>query len=346
MEKTDTTYVRNAWYAAGWPEEITATPLARSILNEPVVLFRGESGKPAALEDCCPHRMAPLSLGEVEGDNLRCGYHGLLFDCAGKCLEVPGQVKIPPRAKARAYPVVEKWNIVWIWMGDPAAADEAAIPHCPWLDSPDWAYSHGTTHYESNYVLLIDNLMDLSHTTFAHKGTIGTDSSAQTPVTATREEDTVLVERLMMDGAPSKFYKAVGGFDGNVDRWHRIRFHPPAAIIIDAGAVPAGTNDPSRGIDTRIISYLTPETHESVFQFWAFARDFALDDTEMTGFIKSQIEVTFNEDKVILDGQQRNVSARPGQRLLDNNADSGVVLSRKLLQEHLDAEAPQTGQRA
>ncbi len=332
-------FLKNAWYAAGWSEEIVEAPLARRILDDPVVLFRGASGAAAALDDCCPHRMAPLSLGEVEGDHLRCGYHGLLFDCAGACVEVPGQANVPRWAKVHRYPLVERWRLAWIWMGDPEAADPDLIPDCPWLVSPDWAFSHGTVTYGCNYVLLIDNLLDLSHTTFTHKGTIGTESSAGNPVSATRQNGSVHIERQMKDAAPSKLYRACGDFDGNVDRWQKIAYAPPGNIIIDAGAVPAGSNDKSRGIDTRIINFLTPETDASVFHFWAFARDFARDDPAMTDFIKDKIEVTFNEDKLVLDRQQEMVAARPHQRLFDKNADTGVVLARRLLDERLTAEA-------
>lgn len=332
-------YLENTWYVAAWSDEVGERPLARRILGRPVVLFRGAGGRAAALDDCCPHRLAPLSLGEVDGDWLRCGYHGLAFDCAGTCQDVPGQDNIPRWARVRSYVLAEKWNLAWIWMGDPAAADPALIPDCPWLVAPDWSYSHGLIDYQCHYLLLIDNLLDLSHTTFTHKGTIGTDSSAANPVRAHRSNGTVHIERLMNDAAPSPMYRAVGGFEGNVDRWQRIAYEPPGNIIIDAGAVPAGSNDPSRGIDTRIINFLTPATDESVHHFWAFARNFAVGDPAMTDFIRQQIEVTFNEDRAVLDGQQARMSERPEQPLRDKNADTGLVLARRLLEERIEQEA-------
>ena len=338
-DKMQPEYIRDAWYVAAWGEELTDTPLARSILGEPVALYRGDSGVVGALEDCCPHRMAQLSQGVVEGDNLRCGYHGLMFDCTGTCKEIPGQPNIPPRAHARHYPLVERWNLVWIWMGDPAAANPDLIPEWLWLDHPKWAFSHGIIQYDCNYILLVDNLIDLSHTTFVHKQTIGTYDVARTPVKTERRNGTVYVERIMNDTTPSPLYRKAGGFEGKVDRWQKIFYEAPGNIVIEAGAVPVGTNDPSRGIDTRIINYLTPETENSVFHFWAFARDFALDDSDMTEMLAGQITLTFNEDKVLLDGQQVNLTARPSQRLLDNNADSGVVMARRLLAERLAAEA-------
>lgn len=338
-EQMVTDYVRNAWYAAAWGEELSETPLARTLLGEKVVLYRGASGAVGALEDMCPHRMAPLSMGEVEGDNLRCGYHGLLFDCTGRCQEIPGQPNIPPRAHARHYPLVERWQLIWIWMGDPDAADPDLIPDWFWLDHPEWDDCHGTITYDCNYALIIDNLIDLSHTTFTHRQTIGTDDVAKTPILSERRNGSVYVERVMNDTEPSPFYQKAGGFTGRVDRWQKITYRAPGDMVIDAGAWPTGTNDPSRGIDTRIIGYLTPETDRSVFHFWAFARNFALGDQEMSDMIVQQIEHTFTEDKAILDGQQANINAAPGRKLLDNNADAGVVLCRKLLAERLAEDA-------
>ncbi len=325
-------FLENFWYAAGWSDEITSAPLARRILDRPVALFRTEGGKAAAFDDCCPHRMVPLSRGRVEGETLRCGYHGLRFDCSGKCVEIPGQASIPPRAKVLSYPLVERWKLAWIWMGDPAKADPALIPELPWLGSPKWVDAHGLIVYDCNYVLLLDNLIDLSHTTFVHQRTIGTDDVAKTPVKTTGDAARVLVERYMNDTEPSVMYRKIGGFTGKVNRWQKIEFTPPTKIVIDAGAVPAASGDPHRGINTRIINIITPQTPTSTFHFWAFARDFKLDDPDTTRYLVNAIEITFNEDKVLIDAQQRNADARPGQRMLDNNADSGVVLARRILE--------------
>nr|WP_281720130.1 aromatic ring-hydroxylating dioxygenase subunit alpha [Nitrosomonas nitrosa] len=325
------TFYWNAWYAAGWSNEITTKPLSRTILGRRLVLFRTASGGAAALDDCCPHRLAPLSLGEVVGETLRCGYHGLRFDCSGTCVEIPGQSNIPPRANVTAYPLIEKWGLAWVWMGDPVAADPVRIPNLQWMTSPEWAYSHGSIAYACNYVLLLDNLIDLSHTTFVHRQTIGTDDVVLTPIKTTAQGDRVLVERLMNDTEPSILYRKAGDFTGRVDRWQRIEFSPPTYVIIDAGAVPAGSDDKRRGIDTRVVNIITPETECSTFHFWAFVRDFKIDDRELTEYIAKAIAHTFNEDKILIDGQQRNATARPDQRMLDNNADLGVVYARRII---------------
>ena len=101
-------FLRNCWYVAAWSDELGEEPLARTLLNEAVVLFRGRDGAPAALEDRCCHRALPLSLGTVEEGGLRCAYHGLLFDRRGACVEVPGQTRVPPGGAVRSYPLVER----------------------------------------------------------------------------------------------------------------------------------------------------------------------------------------------------------------------------------------------
>ena len=129
-------FLKNCWYVAAWDHEVTAAPLARTLLCEPVVLYRTEDGTAVALEDRCCHRALPLSMGKVVGDRLQCGYHGLEFDSGGACVRVPGQAQIPPGASVRSYPLVERWKYLWIWMGDPALADEALIPNWWWFDHP------------------------------------------------------------------------------------------------------------------------------------------------------------------------------------------------------------------
>ena len=107
-------FVKNVWYVAGNAVECTHTPLARTFLNEKVVLFRTASGTAVALEDRCCHRFAPLSLGDVEDRGIRCRYHGMVFDQGGQCVEIPGQDQIPPGTCVKSFPLVERHNLLWI----------------------------------------------------------------------------------------------------------------------------------------------------------------------------------------------------------------------------------------
>jgi phenylpropionate dioxygenase-like ring-hydroxylating dioxygenase large terminal subunit len=124
-------FIRNAWYTAAWTDEIAERPLGRRICNEPIVFFRDRQGRIAALTDRCCHRSSPLHLGTVVEQGLQCGYHGLIFDRAGRCVYIPAQDRIPERAKVPSYPVVEKDQLVWVWIGDPAKGDESKIVDFP-----------------------------------------------------------------------------------------------------------------------------------------------------------------------------------------------------------------------
>lgn len=99
-------FIRNTWYAAMWSQDLKPGELvARTYLNEPVVLFREPDGRVNAIEDVCPHRLAPLSMGKLVGDgkHIRCAYHGLEFNGAGKCaLNPPSCAAMPSRSRTRA----------------------------------------------------------------------------------------------------------------------------------------------------------------------------------------------------------------------------------------------------
>ena len=167
-------FLRNCWYMAGWSRDFTVGTLAGvTMLNDPIVIYRQSGGSLAALQDRCCHRFAPLSRGRVEGDDLRCMYHGLKFAPSGKCIEIPGQPKIPPQACVRAYPIVDKYSGAWIWMGDPSLADESLIPDFVGIDDPRWAMHPGRMDYNANYMLINDNLLDLSHLAFLHQKSFG-----------------------------------------------------------------------------------------------------------------------------------------------------------------------------
>jgi len=124
-------FLRNRWYVAAWDSEVGRSPLGRTLCGEPIVLYRRLDGSIVALRDACPHRLAPLSKGVVEGDNLRCGYHGMMFDGAGRCVEIPSQERTPENfAVAAVYPVIERYRFVWVWIGAPERRTRPCCPTC------------------------------------------------------------------------------------------------------------------------------------------------------------------------------------------------------------------------
>src|ERR1044072_7833794 len=126
-------FLRNCWYVAAWDHElIDGRLVARTLLGDHLLLFRGESGKVTILDNRCPHRGALLSNGRLEGDSIRCLYHGLQFDGTARCVQIPGQELIPPKMRVRHFPVVERDHLVWFWPGDPAQAHPSQIVDFPY----------------------------------------------------------------------------------------------------------------------------------------------------------------------------------------------------------------------
>jgi phenylpropionate dioxygenase-like ring-hydroxylating dioxygenase large terminal subunit len=336
-------FLRNGWYSAIWSHELKDKPVGKTFLNEKVVLFRNDRGQVGALEDCCCHRAAPLSLGEVSGATLTCGYHGLKFDVNGKCVEVPGQSEVPAGAKVRSYPVHEKNNVVWIWMGDAAKADVAKIPDMPWLSNPKWATTPGRLHVKTNYQFIIDNLLDLTHVSYVHKKTIAGDPrEATTPTKTERLNDGVRVGRWMIDFVPPPLFAKAGNFTTNVDRWQHVTWHPPGIVYLDVGCAKTGTGAPqgdrSQGISIWSSHLITPETEHSSHYLFCFARDFKVDDPEMSKMLYEGSKATFTEDADMLEAVQANRTGGSLDGLIHITADAAQLQARRMLNAMIGAE--------
>ena len=269
-------FLKNAWYVGAWGTEVGRhSLLRRTLLNEPVVFFREEDGTPVALADKCAHRHAPLSSGKLVGDNIQCPYHGLEYDATGACVRVPGQSKIPPDCRVRSYPVVERYQWIWVWTGDPALANPDEIEDFHWMDDPDWRAKGELLHLKADYRLLVENLLDLSHLSYIHATTLGTDAVAETPMKFERGNRHVTVTRWVMDSVPPPFFTKAGGFstDEHVDRWQHITWTPPAFVRLDVGAAKAGTGaengDRSQGFTMRNLNAITPETDKTATRSFA-----------------------------------------------------------------------------
>jgi len=329
-------FVRNAWYVAAWDHEVGRAPLARTFLDQPVVLYRREDGRPVALADRCCHRSLPLGCGRVVGDDLECGYHGLTFAPDGECVRVPGQVRIPPGARVRAYPIVERWHWLWIWMGDPARADPDRIEDFHWLDDPAWRAKGTRLDVACDYRNLIDNLLDLTHLAYVHRSTLGNMAVAEAAeVTAERRGDRVRVTRWMMDRPPPPMYLKVKQFAGNIDRWQIIEFSPPGFVTLDIGGADAGTGarqgDRSRGIERMSLNAITPATGRSLHYFWADAHNFRIDEPELTDLLFRQVLEAFSEDKAILEAQQASLDRGRAATQIDTNQDAAGLQARRIL---------------
>lgn len=338
-----TMYLRNRWYVAAWARELDDGPVGRTVMDEPVVLYRTAGGAVAALEDACAHRYMPLSQGSVDGERIRCPYHGLEYDRTGQCVLVPGQDRVPPGAAVKSYPVAEKWRYVWIWMGDPALADAALIPDFHWNDDPGWVAVGDYFYVRGSYRLLIDNLLDLTHVAYVHGSTLGTAGVANFPVKVRRDPDTVHVERWIFDEPAPPMFAQVGGFTGKVDRWQLIHHKLPSHFMIDVGCAVAGSGategDRSQGVTMFSNHTLTPETETSTHYFWHHARNFRLDEPDLTDRLAEATKTAFGEDVIIIESQQDRMNRAPADKpIVDINADAGVLQARRMLDEFIAAE--------
>jgi vanillate O-demethylase monooxygenase subunit len=338
-------FQRNAWYIAGWAHELTNKPLARTLLNEPVVLFRDKEGRPAALEDRCCHRGAALSLGEMVENGLMCGYHGLVFDHTGKCVEVPGQSRIPERARVRSYPLVEKNEFAWIWMGDAEKADPGKIVDYPYNDDyANWPHKHAIMPVKCNYRLLVDNLMDLTHLGYVHRKTIGGNPKAhvEAKMKVGRARNGVQYTRWMLNSTPPPTYVAACGFKGKVDRWQEFEYYAPSNILQFSGATDAGTGayegKRDGGFALRIFHGITPETDSSCFYFWTAANGYSQSDPKATEQLHEQIAFTFEEDKIFVEEQQRRLEGYDESRLVDIDSDGARMQMRRYLDKAIADE--------
>ena len=335
--QTMTTFVRNQWYVAAYGHEIGRELFGRTILDEPIVFYRSESGEVVGLADRCVHRRFPLSESRLDGDKIVCGYHGFTYDSAGTCVFVPGQKRIPRTARVRAYDVVEQDTFVWVWIGD--GSPVGTPPRAPWLADPAYTTVCGMEPLAARYELLVDNLLDLSHETYLHGGYIGTPEVAETPITTEVDEDAgvIYVRRRMADAACPPFYAKSTGIEGRITRWQDIEYQPPCLYLLHSRISPAGLlpredgTDPD-GFHVEVVYAITPETASSTHDFWAVARDFALDDQGVSDFLAESNRTVVLQDVEALDVLEKVIAAEPpGYQELSINIDTGGLAARRIL---------------
>ena len=302
------TFIRNIWYAAGWSSELGRTLLARTILNEPIVLFRDEAGNPVALADRCPHRFVPLSRGRLKGDVLECGYHGLCFNSTGMCVSNPhGDQRIPKTARVKSYRLAERDGIAWIWMGDPALADESQIREFPQFGgNGQFTSVEGYLHVEANYQLISDNLLDLTHGQYLHPMFANAAGPATFEPYQDADENTVWAKFFRRSQYPNKYFQFLGyPADKLGDHRNCMRWNAPAVLLLDVGMTGVGA-PVSEGISIPTAHLLTPETETTTHYFWAMARDFRLEDDELSRkLLEVGIAIFNDEDKPMVEAQQR-----------------------------------------
>ncbi len=333
-------YLRNAWYQVGWSFELDDQGhIARTVLGEPLLVFRDAAGAPRALADMCPHRFAPLSRGRIAAGVVTCGYHGLGFDGAGTCIANPHGP--PPKGeRVRSYPMIERHAGLWAWLGEPSAADPARLPDLDFIDrTPPTARIFGHMPTAANYLLASDNIMDLSHADYLHPTTLGgIMTGAKTDIDDQGNE--VLIRWMSSDVVPPAAFRPMLPPGSRADIWTEMLWGPPAVMVLNTGAVAVGDpRTPER--EALTLHNMTPETSTSCHYFYCSTRRFLVDDVAFSAYLAQTLEQAFvNEDKPMLEAQQARIGDRDfwDLRPMLLSIDAGAVRARRKLQRLIEAE--------
>lgn len=302
-------YVDNAWYVAGWSTDFSDQPVRVTMLEQDIVVFRGSDGQLAALRDLCPHKLLPLSMGRVVGNDIQCGYHGSVFDARGHCVRVPGQPIIPKRQCVQRYPLHEAHGVVWLWTGDESLADVQQVFELPQFNDTSWKPHYGDAlHIESNYLNVAENLVDPAHVSFVHPTTLGNPESEDIPVHVDTNAEQIVAWRWIRNAPPIGFFRELGGFSGNVDRWHYYYLHMPCTAVIDFGSADSELQleeqDREQGMRIFALHFLTPVNATHTVDRWMHLRNRATDDDSVGDKMNKLFRIAFDEDKRVLEAIQ------------------------------------------
>jgi len=337
-------FLKNAWYVAAWSSEIGRALTPVTIHGERIVLYRAEDGSPAALEDACPHRKLPLSKGRLIGDTVECGYHGLTFDCTGTCIDSPTQRGMTPRrAVVKSYPVVDRYRLLWIWMGDPDKADPATILDIPNFDNPDWGYTDGgVMDIDCHYLWVCDNLLDPSHVAWVHVTSFAGAGTDDGPLDVKTTGNGVVVARWIFGQPPSPYYAGLVEFEGVCDRLQHYEMVVPGIGLNMSVYGPAGTGGPDKPHTDKTLvnisyNFMTPIDEDRTRYFWFQHRNTRPHDREVSEKMNAGARMAFEEDKEVLEEVHKGMKHAVTPHI-DLGLDAGAKQFRLKMQRLIDAE--------
>lgn len=349
------TYLRNAWYAAAYVDEVEERPLGRKLLDCDIVIYRDEAGRVAVLEDRCPHRFAPLSAGRVIDDTIQCPYHGLRFDRTGACTHNPHMKGGGPlkAASVRSWPVMEKYGIIWFWPGEAESAREDALPRIDFLERPDeYTVVKGLVHVRGNYELVVDNLLDLSHAGYIHPQFAGSQYSVEELMAATtqrleRRERSIVNHRMRSGLAAPAASQALFGLDDKtpVHCDSTMTWYPPAMLDFAAGSWPEnGTRE--EGAHIPQLHFITPETEFTSHYFFINGRNRERNNPEVDKALLDFFNLAFKQqDEPMIEMVQRRMGKVSDINELNPillTTDAAPVSARRMLARLIAEEAAET----
>ena len=344
-------FLRNAWYVAAWDKEITEGLHTKKILNEDIVFYRRQDGRVVALEDACPHRKLPLSMGRIHGDQIECGYHGMMFDCSGACTKAPATDRPPSTAVVRAYPMETRYGLLWIWMGEPAQADPDTIFSVEHWGDPAWGLNQGDgMNVQCNYQYMTDNLLDPTHVAWVHQSSFASSACEDTPLQNTVTDTGVTVWRWMNDVDPAPFYAPFLKFEGRCDRKQQYEVRYPSNALIKAIFTPAGSGGESKPLHKDVFimdsyNFMTPIDENTTKYYWFQMRNFSPDDAEISRQFATSVRGAFEEDRPILEAVHKGFAEQRTPNI-DLKIDVGPLRFRRRLAQMIKDEREQLAQPA
>jgi len=337
-------YLRNCWYVAGWSKDFDRVLKAEKFLNENIVIYRKKDGSPAALENACPHRKLPLSKGTLADDNIICAYHGLTFNSEGQCTDSPTQRGMTPRrAVVKSYPVVDRYRLLWIWMGDPKLADPELIFPIDNFDNPNWGCTDGgVLDIKCNYLWVCDNLLDPSHVAWVHVTSFAGAGTDDEPLEIKKTDRGVVVSRWINGNMPSPYYADLVKFDGNCDRLQHYEMCLPAIALNKSIYTPEGTGGPGKPYveNTYVnISYnfMTPIDEDNTRYFWFQHRNTDPNNKKISEKMNAGAMMAFEEDRAVLEDVHLGMK-NPMTPNIDLGLDSGAKQFRLMLKRKIEEE--------
>lgn len=334
LASRDTALIRNAWYVVALSDEVTREPRARDVMGTSVVMYRSEAGDAIVLANRCCHRSFPLAHGKVEGDCIRCGYHGLRYDRSGQCVEIPMQDVVPKTVKIRAFPVIERGPFIWVWFGDAALADESLMPHPSWLGHEDWDMYVGYLKIAGSYVHLHENLLDLSHLSFLHETTFGTPEYARAPVEMQLDKG-IEVWRRVECQLPDIYAVPLQWRGQKVLRSSGSQYVAPG-LHVNTGIlknleIPESEQDPLATI--KVAQIITPISNTETHYWFAGCRNFVRGRTDIDAFMKQAQLAAFAEDQVAIEHANRlletDTAGASAEVFIPTDA-AGIAMRREL----------------
>jgi phenylpropionate dioxygenase-like ring-hydroxylating dioxygenase large terminal subunit len=328
-------YPLNCWYVVATSEEAGRGLLARTVLGQPVVVYRLQSGQVAALEDRCPHRSLPFSYGTLAGDEVVCGYHGMTFGADGRCLRVPSQEHVPFGARARSFPVRDEPPFVWIWLGHPATSTLSDPPALPWLADSGWDTFGETMQVDANYLLLHENALDLTHFPHVHpEYSPAPYLAVPPPLDIAVSETSVSYQREFPPSRLVDWQVQTTGLahDGDYAQRESGEFVSPG-LHLDRMHIMAG-----RSYDKILTRAFTPVTARSTAVYWQVSRNYLAGQPDISERLRAVHRATLLADKRLLEAIQARADRFGAGEEFNVSADAAALRAQRIIEDMIAAE--------